>query len=57
MRVLAYANPLTYGVDLFRFGLLGVHELPLALSVVALSVLTAVATLLAVAAFAHGTRG
>lgn len=28
LRALAYANPLTYGADLLRFGLLGVHEIP-----------------------------
>lgn len=39
MRALALANPLTYGVDLFRFGVLGLHELPLALDVGALLVL------------------
>jgi len=50
-RALAYANPLTYGVDLFRYGLLGVHELPLAVSAVALVALTALATGAAVALF------
>ncbi len=57
MRVLAYANPLTYGVDLFRYGLLGVHELPLAVSGAALAVLTGVATGRAVAAFERGAPG
>lgn len=56
MRVLAYANPLTYGVDLFRFGLLGVHELPVAVCAPALGVLTAVATWLAVASFDRSVR-
>lgn len=32
-RALAYANPLTYGVDLLRFGLLGVAEIPPLVSV------------------------
>jgi ABC-2 type transport system permease protein len=50
-RLLAYANPLTYGVDLFRYGLLGVHELPLGASAAALLVLTGVATVVAVAVF------
>ncbi len=50
-RALAYANPLTYAVDLFRYGLLGVHELPLAVSAAALLGLTALATLLAVVLF------
>jgi ABC-2 type transport system permease protein len=57
MRLIAYANPLTYGVDLFRYGLLGVHELPLAASATALLVLTGVATGLAVAAFERSARG
>jgi ABC-2 type transport system permease protein len=43
-RWLAYANPLTYGVDLFRFGLVGVHELPLAWSAAVLVLLTFVTT-------------
>ena len=54
--MLAYANPLTYGVDLFRYGLLGVHELPLGVSAVALLALTGVATVLAVAAFDRSAR-
>ena len=56
-RMLAYVNPLTYGVDLFRYGLLGVHELPLGASVAALLVLTGVATVLAVAAFDRSAGG
>jgi len=32
MRLIAYVNPLTYGVDLLRYGLLGVNEIPLYLS-------------------------
>ena len=43
-RWLAYANPLTYGVDLFRFGLVGVHELPLAASAAVLVLLTLATT-------------
>ena len=51
MRALAYANPLTYGVDLLRYGLLGVRELPLAASAGLLVALTVAATALAVAVF------
>jgi phospho-N-acetylmuramoyl-pentapeptide-transferase len=36
-------NPLTYGVDLLRYALLGVHELPLATSYGVLAALTALA--------------
>jgi len=43
-RWLAYANPLTYGVDLFRFGLVGVHELPLLWSALVLTLLTLATT-------------
>jgi ABC-2 type transport system permease protein len=57
MRALAYANPLTYAVDLFRYGLLDVHELPLAASVPLLVGLTVLATWLAVRFFERSTRG
>lgn len=57
MRALAYANPLSYGVDLFRYALLGVHELPLATSAWALAGLASLATWLAVAAFDRSARG
>lgn len=43
MRIVAHLNPLTYGVDLFRYGLLETHELPLSLDlgvVLAFAVLT-----------------
>ena len=53
MRVLAYANPLTYGADLFRFGLLDVHEIAIATDVAMLSGLACGATLLAIGAFAR----
>ena len=43
-RWLAYLNPLTYGVDLFRFGLVGVHELPLVWSATVLILLTLATT-------------
>jgi ABC-2 type transport system permease protein len=54
VRLLAYANPLTWGVDLLRYGVLGVHELPLAAGTGALLGLAAVATALAIAAFDRG---
>ncbi len=53
MRWLAYGNPLSYGVDLFRFGLLGLHEIPLATSAVMLALLSVGATALAVASLDH----
>lgn len=56
-RWLAHVNPLTYGVDLLRHSLLGVHELPLALSYALLAVLTGISLAVAVALFDRGTRG
>jgi len=56
-RWIATVNPLTYGVDLLRHALLGVHELPLAQSYAVLAVLGAAALGLAVWAFDRGTRG
>ena len=56
-RWIAHANPLTYGVDLLRHALLGVHELPLALSTGLLVVGTLVAIAVAVTVFDRGTRG
>ncbi len=56
MRWLAYADPLTYAVDLFRFGVLGEHELPLAFSTPALALLTAGALWAAVQAFDRRVR-
>ena len=53
MRWLSYGNPLSYGVDLFRFGLLGIHEIPLATSAVMLALLSVGATALAVASLNH----
>jgi ABC-2 type transport system permease protein len=50
-RWLASANPLTYGVDLLRYGLLGVSEIPVGRSAVLLCVLTGVCAVAAVAAF------
>jgi ABC-2 type transport system permease protein len=55
-RLLAHANPLTYGVDLFRYGLLGVHELPVAASALLLVLLTAASAALAVAVFDRRSR-
>jgi ABC-2 type transport system permease protein len=56
-RWIAHVNPLTYGVDLLRHALLGVHELPLAHSYALLAALTVVAVAVAVLAFDRGTRG
>ena len=56
MRLLAYANPLTYAVELFRYGLLDVQELPVRVSAVLLLLLTVGAVGLAVAAFDRGAR-
>ena len=56
MRVPAYFNPLTYGVDLFRYGLLGVHELPVALSAGMLTLLGAAAIAVAIAVFDRRSR-
>ena len=51
MRALALANPLTYGVDLFRFGTLAVRELPLALDVAVVLAFAIAPAALAVLAF------
>ena len=56
MRAVAHANPVTYGVDLFRYGLTGVHELPLALDTAIVVALGALLTLLAVRAFDRKLR-
>ena len=56
-RWIAHVNPLTYGVDLLRYALLGVHELPLPLSYGVLGALTVLAVGVAVVAFDRGTRG
>ena len=55
-RWLALVNPLTYGVDLFRYGLLGVHELPVGRSALLLAVLTAAGLALAVGVFERGAQ-
>lgn len=54
-RLLAHLNPLTYGVDLMRYGLLGVNEIPLSLSFPVLAGLTLLATALAVRSFDRQT--
>jgi ABC-2 type transport system permease protein len=55
-RALAYLNPLSYGVDLFRHGLLGVHEFPVGASALLLVALTAASALLAVAVLDRRSR-
>jgi ABC-type polysaccharide/polyol phosphate export permease len=56
-RWIASANPLTYGVDLLRYALLGVHELPPASSMALLGIGTLLAIAVAVVVFDRGTRG
>jgi len=55
-RFLALANPLSYGVDLLRYGLLGTHEFALAWSSAGLVLLTALCLPLAVWAYRAGTE-
>lgn len=55
-RLLALANPLSYGVDLLRYGLLGSHEFALQRSSLALVLLTALCLPLAVWAYRAGTE-
>lgn len=55
-RWLSQLNPLTYGVDLLRHGLLGVHEFPLWASASGLALLSALAVGLAIWAFARGEQ-
>jgi ABC-2 type transport system permease protein len=55
-RILAYLNPLTYGVDLLRHGLLGVHEIPVAASATLLVLLGTASAILAVAIFDRRSR-
>lgn len=57
LRWLASANPLTYGVDLLRYGLLGVHELPVQRSVLLLAVLASLSMVLVVRSFDRQSRG
>lgn len=56
-RWLAQLNPLSYGVDLLRHALLGVHEVPPATSAALLALLSVAAIAGAVVAFDRGTRG
>ena len=57
MRIPAYLNPMTYGADLLRFGLLGAHDLPVGLSVGMLTVLSVLAVVVGIFAFDRGVRG
>ena len=50
-RWLAQVNPLTYGVDLLRFGLLDVAEFPVVRSAALLLLLTGVSVVIAVRRF------
>ncbi len=56
-RALAHANPLTYGVDLVRYGLLGVSEFSPTSSAAGLLVLTALCLPAAIYAYRAGVRG
>jgi ABC-2 type transport system permease protein len=56
-RILAYLNPLTYGVDLLRYGLLGVAEVDPRLSAALLALLTVLGVTAAVLAFDRSSRG
>jgi len=53
----ASLNPLSYGVDLLRYGMLGVHELPVVRSALLLGILSALSIALAVFSFDRRTRG
>ena len=57
LRWLSSVNPLTYGVDLLRYGLLGVHEFPVHHSALLLTVLALFSMLLAVRSFDRQSRG
>ncbi len=56
LRGLSLANPLSYGVDLLRYGLLDVHEIPIVLSASALLTLSAVAVVGSVWVFERTAR-
>lgn len=56
LRIPAYANPMTYGADLLRFGLLGAHDLPVALSVGMLALLAVVSVAMGIAVFDRGMQ-
>ncbi len=55
-RTLAQANPLTYGVDLLRYGLLGANEFAVGRSVIGLTLLAALCLPIAVWAYRSGTE-
>jgi ABC-2 type transport system permease protein len=55
-RALATLNPFTYGVDLLRYALLDVHELPIASSAALLTVLMVLSTVAATVALDRRTR-
>lgn len=56
MQAIARANPLTYGVDLLRYGLVGVHEVSPAASSLALAGASVLASGVAVAVFHASLR-
>jgi ABC-2 type transport system permease protein len=56
MRAFALVNPLTYGVDLLRYGVLGVNEVAVTTSSVMLCVLAMAAILVSILAFDRSTR-
>jgi ABC-2 type transport system permease protein len=53
-RWLTRLNPLAYGVDLFRYGVVGVHEIPVGLAAAVLAVLAAASATVAVLGFERG---
>ena len=55
--LLALLNPLTYGVDLFRYGTIGVHELPLVADGLVLLAFAVLMTALAARAFERRLAG
>ncbi len=57
MRVLARLNPLTYGIDLFRFGITGLHEFSLWLDGAVILCFAVVVTSLAAIAFERRSMG
>ncbi len=57
MYLLALLNPLTYGVDLFRYGTIGLHELPLLADGLVLLAFAALMTGLAARAFERRLAG
>ncbi len=57
MHLLALLNPLTYGVDLFRYGTIGTHELPLVANGLVLLAFAVLMTALAAWAFERRLAG